>query len=685
MLSDPLFRFGAFEIQLETGELRKRGRKIKLPPQSFRLLALLLSSPGQLVTREAIRKEIWGSGTFVDFEHGLNFCVRQVRHALGESARKPRFIETLPRRGYRFVVEPSNRRNVHQASENTPGAIANSANGRQAVQREQSRPAVAVLEFENHSGDENVEWLATGIAESLATDLRKLQSVRVVSSDRVRVALRQASAAEPACSNLDYGVLGRRTGADWVVTGSYQRDGNRLRVISQLYEVRAREMASASKVDGTWNGIFKLQDRVARKLIEALQLTVNASEKRRIAMQKTGYVEAYEEFSKGRRKLFGMGKGTLDEAVQHFRRALALDPQYAMAHSGLGATHAMRFIHRSEPDDLLQAREHLERALELDAELAEPYPWLCYIYMREGRLQEALDAGHRAIQLLPDFVQAHYFLALVYFVSCESNPGNYQSAANHLLQAGRVHPRWQATWFVLSFLSLLIGKYERAEEFANRLLELNSSGGAPPGFVGAEALLGTICLRRGDFEAACRWFTRSLNALYQSDHTYRDGMRTLSACGLGDAHLREGKPYLALADYRQAWQIVQEYPTMLAQDRHSVRALAGLAAAYAAVGELKRATQLLSQALQKLEKAAKPQSAAAGANLAELYYAVTVAHVRAGNSKEALDALEKAIHAGWLDAGWLERDPELRPLQCFTRLAELLQQIRQSPKIQLQL
>ena len=159
-------------------------------------------------------------------------------------------------------------------------------------------------------------------------------------------------------------------------------------------------------------------------------------------MQKTGYVEAYEEFSKGRRKLFGMGKGTLDEAVQHFRRALALDPQYAMAHSGLGATHAMRFIHRSEPDDLLQAREHLERALELDAELAEPYPWLCYIYMREGRLQEALDAGHRAIQLLPDFVQAHYFLALVYFVSCESNPGNYQSAANHLLRAGRVHPRF---------------------------------------------------------------------------------------------------------------------------------------------------------------------------------------------------------------------------------------------------
>jgi DNA-binding winged helix-turn-helix (wHTH) protein len=101
-------RFGAFDLNLETGELCRRGRKLKLSPKPFRVLALLAASPSRLVTREAIQKELWGSDTFVDFEHALNFCIREIRSALGDSAKKPRFIETLPRRGYRFIAAVSN-------------------------------------------------------------------------------------------------------------------------------------------------------------------------------------------------------------------------------------------------------------------------------------------------------------------------------------------------------------------------------------------------------------------------------------------------------------------------------------------------------------------------------------------------------------------------------------------------
>jgi len=122
MPSDSPIRFAAFELQLETGELRKHGRKIKLPPKSFRLLALLAGRPGQLVTRDAIQRELWGADTFVDFEHGLNFCIRQIRSALGENAKKPRFIETLPRRGYRFIPEVSNHGDPQ--INNTPTVIA---------------------------------------------------------------------------------------------------------------------------------------------------------------------------------------------------------------------------------------------------------------------------------------------------------------------------------------------------------------------------------------------------------------------------------------------------------------------------------------------------------------------------------------------------------------------------------
>jgi DNA-binding winged helix-turn-helix (wHTH) protein/tetratricopeptide (TPR) repeat protein len=681
MSSASIIRFGAFELQLETGEVRKHGRRIKLPPQSFRLLVLLARSPGQLVSRDAIQKEIWGGETFVDFEHGLNFCIRQIRDVLGESARKPRFIETLPRRGYRFIVEASSNGNRQRTENNASKTSARTAADSAAIEERQARPAVAILPFENLTADESVDWLGTGIVESLTTDLRKLQAVQIASADRARAALQQAKIKDLSRSKVDFGLLTKQIGVQFLVTGSYQRDGDRLRVITHLYEAGTDELASASKADGTWGGIFKLQDKIARELIASLRLTMSARDRRRIAFLETGIIEAYELYSRARMKLYVMGKSTLEEARELFAQALALDPRYAMAHSGLGATHAMRFVHRSDPDDLQQARDHLERARALDAELPEPYPWLCYIYMREGRLQEALDAGHTAIRLLPDFLQAHYFLALVYVLRCETDAANYQSAVNHLLQAGRIEPRWQATWFVLSFFALLTGDYDRAEEFANRLCGADDNGGGMPPFIGREVLIGKVFLRRGNLEEACRWFTQSLQELSASDHMYRDGMRALSACGLGDVHLRQGNWDLALADYRHAWQIVQEYPTMLAQDRHSVRALAGLAAAYAAQGDRERGRQLLAQALRIIEKAVRPQSAAAGANLAELHFALAIAHVRTGDTDEAMESLEKAFHAGWLDADWWERDSEMLPLADHPRFLSLLGQIRRFGKL----
>ena len=147
----------------------------------------------------------------------------------------------------------------------------------------------------------------------------------------------------------------------------------------------------------------------------------------------------------------------------------------------------------------------------------------------------------------------------------------------------------------------------------------------------------------------------------------------------------EGKPELALSDFRQAWQIVQEYPTMLAQDRHTVRVQAGLATAYASLGDMESSMAFLSQALLKLESAKRPQSVAAGANLAELYYAVTVAHLRAGNTQAALEALENSILAGCLDRGWLEQDPELSLIRSLPRFEELLLKVGQFPIVQVEL
>jgi DNA-binding winged helix-turn-helix (wHTH) protein len=172
MSSGSTIRFGAFELVLDTSEIWKHGRPVKLPPQPFRILVLLASSPGQLVTRDTIRKELWGTDTFVDFESGLNFCIRKIRNVLGDNAKKPRFIETLPRRGYRFIFETSNHRN----GPIVPGTLTDSLAGTAAAHATagaQFKRAIAVLEFQNLSSDPDIDWLATGIAETLAADLRE--------------------------------------------------------------------------------------------------------------------------------------------------------------------------------------------------------------------------------------------------------------------------------------------------------------------------------------------------------------------------------------------------------------------------------------------------------------------------------------------------------------------------------
>src|ERR1700686_3972751 len=178
--------FGAFELNLVTGEIRKSGRVVQLSPQPFRLLALLASAPGQLMTRDAIRRELWGNNSLIDFEGRLNFCVRKIRIVLGDNSKRPRYIETLPRRGYRFVAKSSTHPQGPPAGSRRNGVPSDRPVAGGVTSSEDARQAIAIVEFLNVSGDPDIDWLATGMAETLAADLRRLPSVWVVSPDRVR-------------------------------------------------------------------------------------------------------------------------------------------------------------------------------------------------------------------------------------------------------------------------------------------------------------------------------------------------------------------------------------------------------------------------------------------------------------------------------------------------------------------
>jgi DNA-binding winged helix-turn-helix (wHTH) protein len=499
--------FGAFELDVETGELWKHGHRLRLPPKPARLLALLAGSPGQLVTREAIRAELWEGDITVNFDQGLNFSIRKIRSALGDSAENPKFIETLPRRGYRFIGEID-------------------------------RP--------------------------------------------------------PARSEAER-------------------------------------------------------------------------------------IQACELYGRARQKFNKADKNGLEEAMREFAAALALDPQYALAHSGLGATHALRYLNRRDPADLETARTHLERALELDAEIAEPYPWLCYLFMRIGQVDQALEFGHRGVELRPDLVQAHYFLGLAYFCRSETDPANYSNAAAHLLEAGRVAPEWQATWFVLSFLALLNGEYEHAAAFARRLLDGGTRSGLP--FIGAEIVLASVEMRSGRSESARKILSAFVERMNASDHMYRDSMIAIAGCLLGDVEIRDARPAEALVAYRKAWNDLQEHSRVAAHLRIACRAQAGLASAYAALGERERALGLLAAALRLAEESHLPMHSAAGASLAELFLSVAAACVRARQLDRAAEMLRRAVASGWSDAAWLELDPELAPMRGEAWFTGLIEEVRRRPKV----
>jgi class 3 adenylate cyclase/TolB-like protein/pSer/pThr/pTyr-binding forkhead associated (FHA) protein/Tfp pilus assembly protein PilF len=537
---------------------------------------------------------------------------------------------------------------------------------------ESGPPTLAVLEFENLSNDGGLDWLATGMAETLCADLRKLEQLRVVGRERTQQVLGRLGAdATPSD-------IGRALGARWVVVGSFQGAGGNIRITPRVLEVGSGEVAASCKVDGKWEELFNLQDRVVEELLGALELTLDPGARQRIAAPETQKLEAYEEYSRGRKKFFELSKGALEEARQHLERAIKLDPHYAMAHSALGAAQAMRYVHRTDPDDLAKAQVSLERAVELDAELAEPYPWLCYIYGRKAKHEEAVKAGRKGVALQPDLVQAHYFLGCAYLFVAEPTDEQWKAAVEHLKNAAAVEPRWVTSWLVLSWIALVTGAYDWAERFARRAREQEDKGETLGNFPGApEMLLGGVCLRRTDWAKAESFYREALERLQKSDRTYREPFMAFSACGLGDLQLRRDDAEAAQASYRRAWRVVQEFPRMLGNERARTRTLAGMAAAYAAQGDSKRAKKQAEEAGELLQQVARePQTWVWEGSTPQLYHVLAGAWLRLGDRQTSLHLLEQAVKQGWRDAPWLEKDPELSALQEDARLRALLDKLR---------
>ena len=439
-------RFGVFVADPHTGELTKRGKQIRLQEQPFRLLAILLEKPGELVTREELRDRLWPRTT-VDFDHGLNKAISKIRDALGNSAENPRFVETVAGRGYRFLADVTVVRDARPeiagtdlATHGDPEPLRSIELATLAVRPPhahawrlygfglalflslaialswtfgpwgRSSPAIrslAVLPLENLSGDASQEYFADGMTEELITDLGQIGTLRVIS---------RTSAMTYKKTRKPLAEIARELNVEAVVEGSVLRSGDHVRISAQLIEASADRHLWAESFEGDIRDTLALQSSVSRTIAGQIRATLDRQEQAALDKSKAVNPEAYEAYLKGRyfwNKRTGDG---LRKAIAYFSHAIEVDPNYAEAYSGLADAYALsgdwEYGVLSPQEAFRQARAAATKALTLDDSLGEAHTSLAFALDLYGWDWQAAEKEYdQAIKLSPGYSTLHLWYA----------------------------------------------------------------------------------------------------------------------------------------------------------------------------------------------------------------------------------------------------------------------------------
>lgn len=415
-------RFGEFEADLRSRELRRESVNVRLPDQSFEVLAMLLERPGELVAREEIQKRLWSADTFVDFDHGLNNAVKRLRDALGDSAEAPRFVETLPRRGYRFigVIEGVSQDPQDEARGDVPprvptmpepsgswprvyrwmvilaglSALIAVIRWRVGTAPHSTIHALAVLPFQNFSGDENQEYFADGMTDELITMLAKNPGLRVVS----RTSVMRYKKVQPSIREI-----ANELGADGILEGSVARHGNRVHVTAQLIHAGSDTHVWAESYDRDLTDVSALQNELAETIARQVGLTVSAPSR----PEKPIAPEAHDAYLMGRYYWFAEN---YKKSQPYFQKAIDLQPDYAAAWSGLSDSYvASAVMGEARATDVMhQGAEASRKAVALGDSLAEAHNSIAgYYYFLRWDWERAERESARAVELNPSYAEAH--------------------------------------------------------------------------------------------------------------------------------------------------------------------------------------------------------------------------------------------------------------------------------------
>jgi TolB-like protein/Tfp pilus assembly protein PilF len=433
-----IVRFGAYEVDLRAGELRKQGLRIRLPEQPFQVLAILLEHPSEVITREELQKRLWPDGTFVDFEQGLNAAVKRLREALGDSAENPHFIETLARRGYRFIGSLAAK----------PGRI----------------ESLAVLPLENLSCDPEQEYFAEGMTEALITALAKIGALRVAS---------RTSAMQYKGIRKPLREIARELGVDAIVEGTVQRSGERLRISAQLLHAPSDTHLWAESYDRDLRDVLALQSEVAQAIAREIRIKLTPVDEARLAQARPVDPEAYEAYLKGRYHWNRRSGEGLKKGLQYFQQAVAKDPNYAAAYVGLAdCLSVLGWTGFVAPDEGCgRAGGLIIQALEMDRGSGEAHASLGFATMLyDYDFATAEKEFERSIELSPRYATAHQWFGLYLALMAR-----FEEGYTELKRAVRLDPHSLMIRVTLGFVCWCWRRYDEAIEQFEKVLETDPS------------------------------------------------------------------------------------------------------------------------------------------------------------------------------------------------------------------
>jgi TolB-like protein/DNA-binding winged helix-turn-helix (wHTH) protein/Tfp pilus assembly protein PilF len=589
-----IVRFGVFEFDHRTGELRKHGLRIKLQGQPIHVLSMLLEHPGEVVTREELQKRLWPADTFVDFEHSVNAAIKRLRAALGDSADAPRFVETLARRGYRFIAPLSQSPmsqgvdEIPQPAAETPkpaarrrsaflvaaavvfallAVIGPNAVGLRDVLRGRgaSTPirSMAVLPLVNLSGDPEQDYFVDGMTDAVRQHLEGIGALRVIS---------RTSSMHYRGSSKRLPEIAQELNVDAVVDGSVLRSGDQVRITVELVQAATDRRLWGSSFNGDLKDIFGLQSTIARSIAEEVRVTLTPRDRARLARAGPSNPDAYLAYSKGR---FFWNKRTeedLKKAVGQFQQAIEKDPNYALAYDGLADSWVGLgwYSYLSPAETFPHAKVAVTKALSLDDSLAEAHTSLAFVSLYYDRdWTKAEREFQRALELNPNYANGHHwygeFLSLV---------GRHDKAIAESERARELDP-------LSSIINAWVGsRYFFARRYDSAIEQYRNAVEMDPNFVPAHLVLGQAYEQKGMLQEAIAELDRAVG-LSGGSPVYRASLA--HACGLAG---RRPQALKLLEDLKKTAErrFVSSYD---------------LALAHLGIGEKATALTLLGQAIEE--------------------------------------------------------------------------------------